>query len=60
MEALRTRTPLVWSGNVLVVFDHDVPDSELWRAQARMVLDADDFADLERLEERSDWDAYAP
>lgn len=47
LDALRKKKPLVWNGDVLLVFEYDVPDSDLWTAQASMVLDADDFAALE-------------
>ena len=49
LEALRTKRPIVWNGDVLVVFEADVLDAELWRAQATMVLDVDDFRDLEQM-----------
>jgi hypothetical protein len=48
-EALRKRKPLCFTGDVLVAFECDVPDSELWRSQAAMVLDQDDLAAIERL-----------
>lgn len=44
--ALKERKPLVWNGNVLLAFEYDVKNSELWTAQAQMVLDADDFEAL--------------
>lgn len=48
IAALRRRKPLCFTGNVLVAFAEDVPDSDLWRARAEMVLDADDLAALEQ------------
>lgn len=49
LAALRTRKPLCFTGGCLVRFDADVPDADLWRAQATMVLDQDDLAGLEKL-----------
>lgn len=49
IDALKSKKPLVWNGDVLVVFDCDVPDSDLWKAQATMVLDQDDFSVLEKM-----------
>lgn len=46
VEALEAGKPLVWNGDVLLAFTCDVPDSELWRSQAEMVLDQDDFKAL--------------
>lgn len=49
LDALNRKRPLVFTGDVLVAFDTDVPDADLWRAQAQMILDADDLAALRTL-----------
>jgi hypothetical protein len=49
LGALRKRKPLCFNGNVLVAFTADVPNIDLWKAQAEMVLDADDLAALDAL-----------
>lgn len=52
LDALETRKPLIWNGDVLVTFDEVPVDSRMWCSQATMVLDDEDYAALRTLAPR--------
>jgi hypothetical protein len=53
LDALERKRVLLWTGNVLVEMDVEAAeaDTAMWRSQATMVLDADDYAALRLLAE---------
>lgn len=49
LEALKSGSVVLSNGSVLIGFDREYTDADLWRANAAMLLDQDDIASLEAL-----------